>query len=92
MIHAEARLGDAVVMVSSRDAAHEISPLIGQSTGHGLYLRVDDVDSLYSRAVTAGATAVIPPEDTEWGTRRARVMDPEGHEWSFGTYEPGAAW
>jgi uncharacterized glyoxalase superfamily protein PhnB len=32
---------------------------------------------------------VFPPEDTEWGTRRARLLDPEGGEWSFGSYAPG---
>ena len=32
------------------------------------------------------------PEDTEWGTRRARLLDPEGQEWSFGTYAPGSTW
>jgi uncharacterized glyoxalase superfamily protein PhnB len=35
---------------------------------------------------------VIAPETTEWGTGRARVLDPEGHEWSFGSYEPGHSW
>ena len=38
------------------------------------------------------AAPVFPPEDTEWGSRRARVLDPGGHEWSSGTYEPGVAW
>ena len=38
----------------------------------------------------AGCSEVISPEDTEWGTRRARVLDPEGVEWSFGTYDPYA--
>ena len=32
-----------------------------------------------------------PPKDSEWGTRRCRVLDPEGYEWSFGSYRPGAA-
>ena len=27
-----------------------------------------------------------------WGSRRARVLDPQGHEWSFGSYEPGRRW
>jgi uncharacterized glyoxalase superfamily protein PhnB len=38
----------------------------------------------------AGGHKVFEPEHTEWGTRRARVLDPEGGEWSLGTYEPGA--
>lgn len=32
------------------------------------------------------------PEETEWGTWRARVLDPEGREWSSGTYVPGQSW
>lgn len=28
----------------------------------------------------------------EWGTRRARVLDPGGREWSFGSYRPGTGW
>jgi uncharacterized glyoxalase superfamily protein PhnB len=40
-------------------------------------------------AVEAGGTTVFRPERTEWGTERARVLDSEGYEWSFGSYEPG---
>ncbi|MFC8290604.1 VOC family protein [Streptomyces sp. NPDC057242] len=47
------------------------------------------VDRWYFHAVSAGGVPVIAPEATEWGTRRARVLDPEGHEWSVGTYRPG---
>ena len=57
--------------------------------GQGLYLLVDDVDGFYRQAVAAGGTGVIEPENTEWGARRARVLDPQGYEWSAGTYEPG---
>jgi uncharacterized glyoxalase superfamily protein PhnB len=53
---------------------------------------VDDVDASHDRAVAAGDRSVFPPEETERGTRRVRVLDPEGGEWSFGTYEPGVAW
>lgn len=59
------------------------------STGHGLYVITDDVDDFYERATAAGALSVIPPEDTGWGSRRARVLDPGGYEWSFGSYAPG---
>jgi uncharacterized glyoxalase superfamily protein PhnB len=90
--HAEVRLGDAVVMVASDDAPYTKPALAGRSTGQGLYLLVDDVDAIHARALAAGATEVFAPEDTEWGTRRARVPDPGGTEWSFGTHEPGASW
>ncbi|MDD7833778.1 MULTISPECIES: VOC family protein [Paenarthrobacter] len=89
VIHAEVRFGDAVIMVASDDAEYQRSPLAGRSTGQGLYLLTEDVDRFYTRAVDAGATGVIEPEDTEWGSRRCRVLDPQGREWSAGTYEPG---
>jgi hypothetical protein len=60
--------------------------------GFEVVRRQDDDDGCHERAVAAGGRSVFGPEDTEWGTRRARVLDPEGGEWSFGTYEPGAAW
>lgn len=89
VLHAEVRLGQAVVMVSNNDDDFDDTVLVDRPSAHGLYLMVDDVDALYARAVAAGATPVIPPEDTEWTTRRARVLDPEGNEWTFGSYEPG---
>ncbi|MFE2009109.1 VOC family protein [Streptomyces sp. NPDC059491] len=89
--HAELRLGRAVVMLASSDADYDVPSLKGASTGGGLYLATSDVDDLHDRAVGSGGRSVIRPEETAWGSRRARVLDPEGHEWSFGSYAPGGA-
>ncbi|MEL6586130.1 MAG: VOC family protein [Pseudomonadota bacterium] len=81
LVHGEMRCGAAIIMLGSgEDVAKAASP--------GLYLVVEDVDAHYLRAQAAGAQIVYPPEDTEFGTRRYRVRDIEGHEWSFGTYQP----
>ncbi|WP_409332675.1 VOC family protein [Trujillonella humicola] len=90
--HSELRRDDVVLMISSDDAEYSRPPLVGRSTGGGLYLVLDDaaaVDGMYLRGIDAGGTPVFGPEDTEWGTRRARLLDPEGGEWSFGSYVPG---
>jgi uncharacterized glyoxalase superfamily protein PhnB len=92
VIHAELRLGDAVVMVAPADEPYQPPKLIGRSTGQGLYLLVDDVAALHRSALDAGGENVFDPEMTEWGSERARVLDPEGYEWSFGTYQPGGSW
>ena len=81
VLHAEMRHGDGVVMIGSVDAPP-------QTGSPGIYLVVDDVDAHHARAVAAGAHVVYGPEDTEFGTRRWRARDHEGHEWSFGTYAP----
>jgi uncharacterized glyoxalase superfamily protein PhnB len=81
VVHAELRRGDAVVM--GGDGPHRPAPT------PGLYLVVDDIDNVFETALAAGAHIVYPPEDTQWGTRRARLQDLDGHEWSLGTYQPG---
>ena len=90
--HSELRRDDAVLMVSGYDAEYSRPPLVGRSTGGGLYLVLDDataVEDTYRRGIEAGDMSVFGPEDTDWGTRRARLLDPEGGEWSFGSYAPG---
>lgn len=95
IVHAEVRLGDVVLMLASADADYDTPRLFGRSTGGGLYLclpEAGDVDAWHRLAVGAGAQELIAPEDTEWGTRRSRVLDPQGHEWSVGNYTPGSTW
>ncbi|MGW5723658.1 VOC family protein [Amycolatopsis sp. NPDC003865] len=95
VIHAEVRLDTVVLMIASADADYDQPRAIGRSTGDGLYLWLDTaerVDDWFGKGTTAGATPLIAPEDTEWGTRRARVLDPGGKEWSAGTYRPGSTW
>ncbi len=81
LVHGEMRYGEGVIMLGSVGAA----PTTGSP---GVYVVVKEVDAHYERAKAAGAEIVYPPEDTEFGTRRYRARDPEGHEWSFGTYQP----
>jgi uncharacterized glyoxalase superfamily protein PhnB len=93
VVHAEVRYGDVVVMLATADEDYDVPARKGLSVGGGLYLwfpTSEEVDDWHARAVSAGAEAILAPEDTEWGTRRARVLDPEDHEWSVGTYRPGA--
>ena len=54
--------------------------------GAGIYVVTDDVDALFARAVAAGAAVVREPEETGYGSREFGVRDPEGNQWSFGTY------
>ena len=41
-------------------------------------IEVDDVDTVYERAVTAGVEIVYPLTDEEWGLRPFFVRDPNG--------------
>ena len=87
--HAELRHGDGVVMLGSwLEGQGEGTPI----ENAGTYLLVEDVDAHHAAAVDGGAEVVCGPQDTEFGTRRYRARDPEGYEWSFGTYSPGQSW
>jgi uncharacterized glyoxalase superfamily protein PhnB len=46
----------------------------------------EDVDAIYARAIAAGATSVRAPEDQDYGGRGCTLRDPEGNQWSFGSY------
>ncbi|SDO64769.1 VOC family protein [Phyllobacterium sp. OV277] len=41
------------------------------------------VDAAVDRAVKAGATLIMPVEDTFWNARYGRIRDPFGHVWAF---------
>ena len=81
---------DGTVMIGTGQppANGEVEIEVTSPTGHGIYVVVDDVDAHHEHAKASGARIVYAPEDTEFGTRRYRVLDPEGYEWSFGTYRP----
>ena len=52
----------------------------------GAYVVCSDTDALYERAKAAGATIVMEPTTTDYGSRDFIATDPEGNSWSFGTY------
>jgi PhnB protein len=57
-----------------------------ESLGGGsvrMVMIVDDPDSSFERAVTAGASVVWPVGD-QYGWRLGRIADPFGHHWEIG--------
>jgi PhnB protein len=78
--HAEARIGDSVVMLS--EARGEWKPMPAS-----LYLYVPDTDATYRQALDAGGTSVMEPADQFYGDRNAGVRDPVGNLWWIGTHQ-----
>ena len=50
------------------------------------YLYVPNVDTLYQRALQAGAGSISEPADQPYGDRNAAVRDPFGNEWYIATH------
>lgn len=59
----------------------------GAETQSGYYV-VSDADAHCARAKAAGATIILDVEDDDFGGRGYTCRDPEGHIWTFGTYDP----
>jgi uncharacterized glyoxalase superfamily protein PhnB len=56
--------------------------------GSAAYLVTEDPDTVFGKAVAAGATVVREMVDQDYGGRGGSVEDPEGNHWSFGSYQP----
>jgi uncharacterized glyoxalase superfamily protein PhnB len=91
LTHAELRRGDAVVCVQRDDRGYDVPAVKGDCVGSGLYVVVDadDVTAIHQRATARGTTVLVAPETTPWGNFRVELRDPEGRQWSIGTYLPG---
>lgn len=61
---------------------------IGGAETQNAYLVVADPDALYRRAREAGARMLLDIQDKAHGGRGFTCADPEGHVWSFGSYDP----
>ena len=95
VVHAQLTFGNGMIMLGSAredefgqwiKSPREIGGIGTQSA----YVIVEDADAHYSRAKAAGAEIVMEVEDQDYGGRLYSRGNPEGHLWSFGTYDPWA--
>ena len=92
--HAQLTFGNGMVMVGSIDNKSEIAPYMAQPDELGnretrsAYLVVTDCGPSYVRAKAAGAKMILDLRDMDYGGQAFTCADPEGHMWSFGTYDP----
>jgi PhnB protein len=85
--HCELELGDSVIMLA--DEFPEMgapSPKTIGGTPVTVMVYVDDVDTVFDRAVKAGATSLHPVEDKFYGDRGGEFEDRWGHRWSIATH------
>ena len=89
LMHAEIQIGNSIIMMSSEFPEMGSTAKSPKKAGFGtgsLMIYTEDIDGLYQRAIEAGATEVMAPQDMFWGDRYAKVIDPFGHEWQIGTH------
>ena len=92
--HAELKIGDSILMLGIA----KTTPIAFSSvTKWGadskepppatLYVYVDDVDTVYKRAIQAGAVSLGEPEDQPWKDRMAGFADSYGNRWWVASFK-----
>lgn len=89
IMHARIKIGNSILMLSDEFPQSEScgmkAPTSLKGTSAMLNIYVEDVDTLFSSAIKAGAKVLMPVEDMFWGDRYGQVEDPFGHIWSLAT-------
>ncbi len=85
--HAEVQIGDSIVMLADEfpDMAQRSPKALG-GTPVTFNVYVGDVDSVFDRALAAGATVVRPVENQFYGDRSGQFEDPFGHRWNVASH------
>ena len=85
--HAEIMIGDSHVMLADEhpEQGHKGPKSVG-GTPVGIMIYVPDVDSVFAKALAAGATQTRPVENQFYGDRSGSITDPFGHNWMISTH------
>jgi PhnB protein len=85
--HAELRISDSVIMLADEHPEIDVrSPESLGGTPVSLMLYVDDVDSVYKKAIAAGSKELKPLQNQFYGDRSGTLTDPFGHKWTVATH------
>ncbi|MFA9438232.1 VOC family protein [Uliginosibacterium sp. sgz301328] len=85
--HAEFRVGNSPVMMADEcpDMGF-LSPATIGGAGVNIMMYVDDVDTVFKRALGAGAEELRPVRNEFYGDRTGTLRDPFGHVWHVATH------
>jgi PhnB protein len=84
LMHASLKIGDSTLMLN--DAFPDMGGCQAPAGGKqpfALHMYVEDADSLWERAVKAGAKVTMPLANMFWGDRYGQLEDPFGITWSL---------
>jgi PhnB protein len=84
LIHVEVRIGDSSLMLADEFPEHDaVAPPPEIASAVAFYLHLNDVDVVWTRALTAGATEHRSLQDTPFGEREGQILDPFGYRWGL---------
>jgi uncharacterized glyoxalase superfamily protein PhnB len=89
ILHAHIKIGDSNIFLADEfpeAGCGGLSPQSLKNSHATMHIYVTDVDTVFERAVTAGATVTMPVQNMFWGDRYGQIVDPFGQPWSIGTH------
>lgn len=85
--HAELEIGDSIVMLADEHPESGArGPMAYGGSPVSLVVYVEDVDAVFEKATSRGATPVRPVENQFYGDRTGTFDDPFGHRWTVSTH------
>ena len=86
--HAEFKIGDSTFMLTEEhpDFPQWQSPESRGGSPVHIYLYVENADAVFNKAISCGATELMPVKDQFYGDRSGGVTDPFGHVWYIATH------
>jgi len=82
IVHCELKVGPASFMLTEEmPQFNSRSPASLGGSGSSVVLYFPVADTVFERAVAAGAKVGMPLADQFWGDRSGSIIDPFGHQW-----------
>lgn len=86
LLHASIRIGDSIVMLCDEFPEFCSGEMPSPGSAVSIHLYVPDADTVWERALAAGARPIMPLGDAFWGDRYGQLVDPFGHRWAIATH------
>jgi PhnB protein len=87
IMHAEIQVGDSIMMLADEHPQMgALSPKTLGGSAISIMLYVEDVDSMFNKAVAAGGKVIRAVTDQFYGDRAGTFEDPFGHKWTISTH------
>lgn len=85
--HAEIKIGNSPIMLADEfpEMGYKSPATLGGSPV-SLMIYVEDVDTVFGRAIAAGGKEQRPVKDQFYGDRSGTLADPFGHVWHIATH------
>jgi uncharacterized glyoxalase superfamily protein PhnB len=81
-LYCEVKIGDSVMIIGGGLQWR------GKPRPAALHLYLDDVDSVFTRAIAVGGKELQTPANRDYGSRDAGVVDVSGNHWYLSTLSP----